>query len=68
MNEIPEMSTSPPLVSVVMAVFNGSAYLGQAIESVLRQTSASFELNVADDGSMRETLVYSAHYENSNIL
>lgn len=62
MNEIPEMSTSPPLVSVVMAVFNGSAYLGQAIESVLRQTCASFELLVVDDCSTDDSTGIVARY------
>lgn len=40
-----------PLVSVIMPVFNGEAYLAEAIESILEQTFADFELLVVDDGS-----------------
>lgn len=38
-------------VSVVLAVYNGEAYLPEAIESVLAQTYREFELIVVDDGS-----------------
>ncbi len=38
-------------VSVVLAVYNGEAYLGEAVESVLAQTFRAFELIVVDDGS-----------------
>ena len=43
------------LVSVVMPVFNGARYLGAAIQSLLEQTLAEFELIVVDDGSTDET-------------
>lgn len=38
-------------VSVLLPVWNGEAFLEQAIESILRQTLPSFELIVIDDGS-----------------
>ena len=38
-------------VSVIMANYNGAAFLAAAIQSVLRQSSASLELIVVDDGS-----------------
>jgi glycosyltransferase involved in cell wall biosynthesis len=41
----------PPRVTVAMPVFNGEAYLREAIHSVLRQTLADFELLAIDDGS-----------------
>lgn len=42
---------SDPLVSVVMPVYNGGAYLAPAVESVLAQTFAEFELIIINDGS-----------------
>jgi glycosyltransferase involved in cell wall biosynthesis len=38
-------------VSVVITVYNGAAYLGEAIESALGQTYSSVEVVVVDDGS-----------------
>jgi glycosyltransferase involved in cell wall biosynthesis len=40
-----------PLASVLLPVHNGEKYLAKAIDSVLRQTLASFELLLLDDGS-----------------
>jgi hypothetical protein len=40
-----------PQVSVVIPVWNGERYLKQAIESILAQDFADFELIVVDDGS-----------------
>ena len=35
---------SAPLISVILPVYNGGEYLAQAVESVLTQTFADFEL------------------------
>ena len=40
-----------PQVSVVIPVYNRDAYVGEAIDSILAQTFADFELLVIDDGS-----------------
>src|SRR5438034_1967741 len=44
-----------PRVSVLLPVWNGEAFLEQAMESILRQTFSSFELIVIDDGSTDRT-------------
>jgi GT2 family glycosyltransferase len=44
-----------PTVSVVIAVRDGEAYLGEAIGSVRAQTFADWELIVVDDGSTDDT-------------
>ncbi len=41
---------SPP-ISVMIGVYNGAKYIGEAIESVLAQDYAPLELIVVDDGS-----------------
>jgi hypothetical protein len=40
-----------PRVTVLMTVFNGERHLGEAIDSVLRQSFADFELLIVDDAS-----------------
>lgn len=40
-----------PMVTVLMPVYNGAPFLGEAISSVLAQTFNDFELLIIDDGS-----------------
>jgi glycosyltransferase involved in cell wall biosynthesis len=47
-----------PEISVVLTTFNRAALLPRAIESVLAQTGADFELIVIDDASSDETPAY----------
>lgn len=44
-------SKRPPLVSVVMPVYNAEKYLSIAINSVLKQTFKDFEFIIVDDAS-----------------
>ena len=51
-----------PDVSVVMPVFNGAAYLREAIASILGQTHAALELIVIDDGSQDDSAAIAASF------
>lgn len=44
-----------PLISVMMAAYNAQDYIGEAIESVLNQTIANWELIIVNDGSTDKT-------------
>ena len=46
----------PPLVSVNMPVYNGAAYIGQAIDSIVQQTYPHWELIVVNDASTDDTV------------
>lgn len=59
---------SSPLVSVVMSVYNGEAYLREAIESVLNQTYKEFEFIMINDGSTDNSLSIMQSYEDKRIV
>lgn len=44
-------SIIPPLISVILPVYNGAAFLASALDSILNQTLREFELIIIDDGS-----------------
>jgi glycosyltransferase involved in cell wall biosynthesis len=46
---------SGPLVSCIVPVFNGERFLGEAIESILKQTYQPLEAIIVDDGSTDRT-------------
>lgn len=45
-----------PLISVIMANFNGGSHIRKAIQSVLAQTHQALELIVSDDGSQDQSI------------
>lgn len=49
-------------ISVIMTVYNGERWLGEAIESVLAQTYPHFEFIIVDDGSTDGTPAILADY------
>jgi len=59
-----------PCVSVIVPIFNRVRYLEQAIDSILRQSYADFEVVIIDDGStenIKDTLVKCIHKAPSKI-
>ena len=48
-------SLAPGVVSIIMATYNRAATLPRAVDSVLRQDYAKWELIIVDDGSTDET-------------
>jgi len=56
------MAAQTPSVSVVLPVFDGEAYLDQAVESILAQSLGAIELIAIDDGSRDRSLaILKAH-------
>ena len=45
----------PPLLSVILPVYNGGKYLHEAISSILMQTYSNFEVIVINDGSLDDS-------------
>ena len=45
------MTMDAPLISCIVAVYNGERYLGETLDSILAQTYRPLETIVADDGS-----------------
>ena len=43
------------MISIVICVYNGEKFIKKAIDSVLKQTFADFELIIVDDGSTDQT-------------
>ncbi|MCX7772823.1 MAG: glycosyltransferase [Clostridia bacterium] len=56
------------LVSVVMPVYNGAAYLREAIESILNQTYGNFEFIIIDDGSTDDSCEIIRSFQDTRII
>lgn len=56
-----------PLVSILMLTYNRSRYIGNAIESILKQSYTNFELIILDDGSTDDTATVVGAYTDPRI-
>ena len=61
---------NPELISIVLPVYNGEAYLEESIKSILRQTYSCFELIIVNDCStdMTETIIRRYMEEDDRII
>jgi hypothetical protein len=56
-----------PAVTVLLPAYNAEAWVGQAVESILRQSFRDFELLVIDDGSTDNTVALLNGYKDGRI-
>lgn len=61
-------STNIPIVSVVLSVRNGEAYLREAIESILNQRFTDFELIIVDNHSTDSSAEIVESYDDARII
>lgn len=67
MAEIQQYISQGDLVSIIMPVFNGGAYLRRAVDSVLGQLHENWELLIVDDGSGDDSLAIARSYADPRI-
>lgn len=58
---------SGPVVTVLMPMFNASAHVREAIESVLAQSFRDFELLIVDDGSTDDSVTIAESFDDRRI-
>ena len=61
------MQVGAPAVAVVLPVYNGAEHLAEAIDSVLAQSFADFELIVVDDCSTDGSMAIARSYDDSRV-
>ena len=63
----PRNDAQPRLVTVMMPAYNAAGFIGEAIDSVLAQSYADWELIVVNDGSTDATAGIVARYDDPRI-
>lgn len=63
----PDKGLLQPLISVLLPVYNGAPYLRGAIESILGQSYATFELIIINDGSRDDSAEIIASFSDTRI-
>ena len=62
------METIKPEITVLMPAYNAARYIAEAIESVLQQTFANFELLIVNDGSTDTTVDVIKSFNDARIV
>lgn len=57
-----QSSSQAPFISVIVPVYNGERYLGDALQSLASQTSEDIEVIVVDDGSIDRSSTIAAQF------
>ena len=57
------MESSQPFISVIIPVFNGEAFLAEAVESIQQQDYHPLEIIIVDDGSTDGTAAIASSYK-----
>lgn len=55
-----------PKVSIMMACYNAEAYVGEAINSIIKQTYRDWELIIIDDGSTDNSCAICSQYQSQD--
>jgi glycosyltransferase involved in cell wall biosynthesis len=61
------MNVKPPLISILLPVYNGEKYIHEAISSILMQTFEDWELIIINDGSNDESEPVILSFEDKRI-
>ena len=56
-----------PRVSIIMPAYNASAFIREAVDSILAQTFGDFELIILNDGSTDDTQAIVESYDDERI-
>lgn len=59
---VPDGDATRPPIDILMAAYNGEAFIAEQIESILRQRDAGWRLVIRDDGSTDQTLLIASDY------
>lgn len=61
------LNASPPLVSIIIPLYNAESYIAETIESALQQTYTNTEIIIVDDGSKDASYEVAIKYASDKI-